>query len=67
MLWGIEEEVGRRDHGEGQEDEIRNTGRSWNEVKRIAGDRNASWVPYAPQGVKGLDDENTLVRKFNKH
>jgi hypothetical protein len=23
------------------EDEIRNTGRSWNEVKRIAGDRNA--------------------------
>jgi hypothetical protein len=23
------------------EDEIRNTGRSWNEVKEIAGDRNA--------------------------
>jgi hypothetical protein len=23
------------------EDEIRNTGRSWNEVKRIVGDRNA--------------------------
>jgi hypothetical protein len=43
------------------EDEIRNTGRSWNEVKRIAGDRNAgssSCMPYAPQGVKGTDDDN---------
>ena len=37
------------------EDEIRSTGRSWNEVKGIAGDRNA-WMPYAPQGVKGFDD-----------
>jgi hypothetical protein len=27
------------------EDEIRNTGRSWNEVKGIAGDRNA-WKPF---------------------
>ena len=38
------------------QDEIRSTGRSWNEVKRIAADRNA-WMPYAPQGVKGLDDD----------
>jgi len=39
------------------EDEIRNTGRSWNEVKGIAGDRVA-WKPYAAQGVKGLDDDD---------
>jgi hypothetical protein len=36
---------------------MRNTGRSWNEVKRIAGDGN-TWKPYAPQGVKGLDDND---------
>jgi hypothetical protein len=43
------------------EDETRNTGRSWNEVKGIAGDRNAgksSCMPYAPQGVKGTDDDD---------
>jgi hypothetical protein len=39
------------------EDEIRNTGRSWNEVKGIAGYRVA-WKPYAAQGVKGLDDDD---------
>jgi hypothetical protein len=40
------------------EDEIRNTGRSWNEVKGIAEIAtlgSSSWLPYAPQGVKGTD------------
>jgi len=42
ILGNIEEEVDRRERGEGTiEDEIRNTGRSWKEVKGIAGDRNA--------------------------
>jgi hypothetical protein len=38
------------------EDEIRETGRSWNEVKGTAGDRNA-WKLFvdAPQGIKGLE------------
>jgi len=39
------------------EDEIRSTGRSWNEVKGIAGDRKA-WKLFTPQGVKGFDDDN---------
>ena len=43
------------------EDEIRNAGRSWNEVKGIAGDRNA-WKLFmdalCPQGVKGTDDDD---------
>jgi hypothetical protein len=56
------------------EDEIRNTGRSRNEVKGIAGGRNA-WkifmdalcstgcpvfhrMPCVPQGVKGTDDDD---------
>jgi len=43
------------------EDEIRSTRRSQNEVKGIAGDAmpgSASWMPYAPQGVKGFDDDD---------
>ena len=42
------------------ENEIRNTGRSWKEVKgqlEIAMPGSSSSMPYAPQGVKGLDDE----------
>jgi hypothetical protein len=35
------------------EDEIRGTGRSWNEVMGIAGDRK-DWK----QGVTGLDDDD---------
>jgi len=46
-------------------DEIRITRRSWNEVKGIAGGRNA-WklllMPYAPQRVKGFDDIFEIVR-----
>jgi hypothetical protein len=44
------------------EDEIRNTRRSWNEVKEIAGDRNAwkLFMPCAPQGVKETDDDDDL-------
>jgi len=41
-LRDIEEEVGRRETWRRTiQDEIRNTGRSWNEVKGIAGDRKA--------------------------
>jgi hypothetical protein len=39
------------------EDEIKNTGRSWNEVKE---DRNFSWMSCAPQGVKGTDDDGEI-------
>jgi hypothetical protein len=42
------------------EDEIRNTGRSWNEVKGRDGDRNVSWMSCAPQGVKGTDDDDEM-------
>ena len=42
------------------EDEIRSTGRSWNEVKGIAGDRNA-WKPFmdaiCSTRNKGFDDD----------
>jgi hypothetical protein len=37
------------------EDEIRGTRRSWNEVVLTG---NSSWMPYAPQGVNGPDDDD---------
>jgi len=54
------------------EDEIRNTRRSRNEVKGIAGDRNSwrsSCMPYASQGVKGYDDDDDddLVALLEAH
>ena len=46
------------------EDEIRNTGRSWNEVKGIAGDRNA-WKFFMDAlcsiRIKGTDDNDNDV------
>ena len=39
------------------EDEIRGIGRSRNEVE-IAKPGNSSLMPYAPQGVTGLDDDD---------
>ena len=38
------------------EDEVRGTGKTWNEVKGMAG--SSSWMPYASQGVKGPDDDD---------
>ena len=46
------------------EDEIRGIGKTWNEVKGMAGDQmpgNSSWMSCAPQGVKGLDDDDDDV------
>jgi hypothetical protein len=40
------------------EDEIRNTGRSLNEVKRIAGDRNPWKLFMDVKEVKGHDDDD---------
>jgi hypothetical protein len=49
------------------EDEIRGTRRSWTEVKGIAGDRInwKLWMPYAPQGVKGPDDDDEVSLDIN--
>ena len=46
------------------EDEIRGTGRLRNEVKGIAMPGSSSWMPYAPQGVKGLDDDDNLLPRL---
>jgi len=54
------------------EDAIRNTGRLYNEVRRgqlvIATLGSSSWMPCAPQGVKGLDDydDDTIFTSFGK-
>jgi len=38
-------------------DEIRSTRRSWNKVKETTMPGSSSWMLYAPQGVKGFDDD----------
>jgi hypothetical protein len=45
------------------EDEIRNTGRSWNGMRSggqvaMATLGSSSWMPHAPQGEKGTDDDD---------
>jgi hypothetical protein len=47
------------------EDEIRNAVRSWNWVKGIATLGSSSWMPCAPQGVKGLDDDDVEIRPIS--
>ena len=72
-VWQIKTRRERNDKLRTIDDEIRSTRGSWNEVKRIAGDRNAcgssSWMLYASQGVKGFDgddDDDGDVLRTNK-
>jgi hypothetical protein len=32
---------------------------------KIAKPVSSSWMPYAPQGVKGLDDDTMITRRGN--
>jgi hypothetical protein len=52
------------------EDKIRNTGRSWNEVMGIAGDRN-TWKLFmdavCSTRSKGTDDDNTVPQCLHSY
>ena len=64
ILRDVEEEVGRRERGEGKQrmkyEAQENHGTRSKGQLEIAMPGSSSWTPYASQGVKGFDDEHRI-------